>query len=131
MSRDDNNGDVDDDSLYDYVPYNPGPGTRTAIIAMERDIKHSYDNIMYLEKKLLDTKNYNEYNKIFDNIDKAKKNIPKKEKELYYLKMGLIKKEKTNKKELIKKIRTGEARPLYSPERRKADLDIEEMLIKD
>ena len=80
VSRDDNNGDIDDDSLYDYVPYNPGPGTRTAIIAMENDIKNSYDNINYLQKKLLDTKNYEEYNKIIDNIDKAKKNIPKKEK---------------------------------------------------
>ena len=25
LSCDDNNGDIDDDSLYDYVPYNPGP----------------------------------------------------------------------------------------------------------
>ena len=64
MSRDDNNGDIDDDNLYDYVPYNPGPGTRTAIIAMENDIKNSYDIINYLQKKLLDTKNYDEYNKI-------------------------------------------------------------------
>ena len=130
VSHDDNNGDIDDDSLYDYVPYNPGPGTRTAIIVVERDIKDSYDNINYLQKKLLDTKNYDEYNKILNNIDQSKKNIPKKEKELYYLKMGLIKKKKANKKEPTKKIRTDEARPLYSPERRKADLDIEEMLLK-
>ena len=94
MSRDDDNGDIDDDSLYDYVPYNPGPGTRTAIIAMERDIKDSYDSINYLQKKLLDTKNYDNNNKILNNIDQAKKNIPKKENELYYLKMGLIKKKK-------------------------------------
>ena len=130
MSRDDNNGDIDDDSLYDYVPYNPGPGTRTAIIAMERDIKDSYDSINYLQKKLFDTKNYDKNNKILNNIDQAKKNIPKKENELYYLKMGLIKKKKTNKKEPTKKIRTDEARLLYSPERRKADLDIEEMLLE-
>ena len=50
VSLDDNNGDIDDDSLYDYLPYNPGPGTRTAIIAMEGDIKDSYDNINYLQK---------------------------------------------------------------------------------
>ena len=130
MSRDDNNGDIDDDSLYDYVPYSPGPGTSTAIIAMENDIKNSYDIINYLQKKLLDTKNYDEYNKIIDNVDKLKKYIPKKEKELYYLKMGLIKKKTTNKKEPTKKIRTNEARPLYSPEGRKADLDIEKMSLK-
>ena len=52
VSRDDNNGDIDDDSSYDYVPYNPGPGTRTAIIAMENDMKNSYDNINYLQKKI-------------------------------------------------------------------------------
>ena len=130
VSYDDNNGDIDDDSLYNYEFYNPGPGTRTAIIAMERDVKDSYDNINYLQKKLLDTRNYDEYNKIIDNIDQAKKNIPKKDKELYYLKMGLIKKKKTNKKEPTKKIRIGEGRPLYSPERRKADFDIEEMLLE-
>ena len=45
--------------------------------------------------------------------------------------MGLIKKKKTNKKEPTKKIRTDEARPLYSPKRRKADLDIEEMLLEN
>ena len=44
--------------------------------------------------------------------------------------MGLITKKKTNKKEPTKKIRTNEARPLCSPERRKADLDIEEMLLE-
>ena len=44
--------------------------------------------------------------------------------------MGLIKKKKTDKKEPTKEIRTDEARPLYSPERRKADVDIEEMLLK-
>ena len=44
--------------------------------------------------------------------------------------MGLIKKKKTNKKEPTKNIRTDGARPLYSPERRKADLDIEEILLK-
>ena len=103
MCYDDNNGDIDDDSLYNYEFYNPGPGTRTAIIAMEIYIKDSYDNINYFPKKVLDTKNYDEYNKIIDNIDQAKKNIPKKEKELYYLKMGLIKKKKTNKKEPTKK----------------------------
>ena len=47
---------------------------------MEGDIKDSYDNINYLQKKLVDTKNYDEYDKIFDNIDEAKRNIPKKEK---------------------------------------------------
>ena len=52
MSRDDNNGDINDDSLYDCVSYNPRPGTRTAIIAMERDMKDSYDNINYLQKKI-------------------------------------------------------------------------------
>ena len=45
--------------------------------------------------------------------------------------MGLIKKKKTNKKEPTKKIRNDEARPLYSPKRRKADLDIEEMLLEN
>ena len=72
--------------------------------------------LIIYQKKILDTKNYDEYNKIIDNIDQAKKNIPKKEKELYYLKMGLIKKKKPNKKEPTKKIRTDEARPLYSLE---------------
>ena len=102
VSRDDNNGDIDDDSLCDSVPYNPGPGTRTVIIAMENDVKNSYDSINYLQNKLLDAKNYDEHNKILDDIDRAKINIPKKEKELYYLKMGLIKKKKTNKKEPTK-----------------------------
>ena len=51
MCYDDNNSDIDDDSLYNYEFYNPGPGTRTAIIAMERYIKDSYDNINYLPKK--------------------------------------------------------------------------------
>ena len=36
--------------------------------------------LIIYKKKLLVTKNYEEYNKIIDNIDKAKKNIPKKEK---------------------------------------------------
>ena len=94
MSRDDNNGDIDDDSLYDCVPYNSGPGTATAIIAMERDIKDSYDNIIiYLQKKLLDTKNYDEYNKILNNIDQAKKIYPKKKKNYIILKW-INKKEK-------------------------------------
>ena len=135
---DDNNGDIDDDSLYDYKFSNPGPGTRTAIIAMENDIKNSYDNINYLQKKLLNAKNYDEHNKILNNIDQAKKNIPKKEKELNNLKMGLVKK-KDKKKEPTKKIRTDEARSfsdeimksLYSPEQRSADLDKEERLLKN
>ena len=62
--------------------------------------------------------------KLLITLIKQKENTPKKEKELYYLKMGLIKKKKTNKKEPTKKIRTDEARPLYSPERRKADLNV-------
>ena len=86
VSRDDNNGDIDDYSLYDCVPYNLGPGTATAIIAMERDIKNSYDNINYLRKKLFDTKNYDEYNKILNNIDQAKKIYPKKKKNYIILK---------------------------------------------
>ena len=94
---DDNNGDIDDDSLYNYEFSNPGPGTRTAIIAIENDIKNSYDNINYLQKKLLNAKNYDERNKILNNIEQAKKNIPKKEKELNNLKMGLVKKKKNNK----------------------------------
>ena len=38
---------------------------------MERDIKDSYDSINHLQKKLLDIKNYDEYNKILNNIDQA------------------------------------------------------------
>ena len=129
MSRDDNNGDIDDDILYDYVPYNHATGLETAIIAMENNIKNSYDIINYLQKKLPDSKNHDEYNKIIDNIDQLKKYIPKKEKELYYFKAGLIKTKETNKKEPTKRIRTDEARPLYSLERRKADLDTEKMLL--
>ena len=98
VSYDNNNGGIDDDSLYNYRLYNPGPGTTTTIIAMERDIKDSYDNINYLQKKLLDAKNYDERNKILNNIDQAKKYIPKIEKELNNLKMGLIKKRETDKK---------------------------------
>ena len=86
VSYDDNNGDIYDNSLYNYEFYNPGPGTRTTIIAMERDIKDSYDNINYLQKKLLDTKNYDEYNKIIDNIDQAKKIYLKKKKNYIILK---------------------------------------------
>ena len=56
VSYDKNNGDIDDDSLYDYRLYNPGPGTRTAMIA-----------------KLLDAKDYDERNKILNDIDLAKK----------------------------------------------------------
>ena len=137
MSYDDNNDDIDDDSLYNYRLYNPGPGTRTAIIAMENDIKNTYDNINYLQNKLLDAKDYDERNRILNDIDLAKKNIPKKEKELYYLKMGLIKKREIDK-EPTKKTRTDEARPFsdqimkssYPPERISADLNIEEMLLK-
>ena len=74
VSRDDNNGDIDEDSLYDYVPYDRGaPGTATAEIAMENDVKNSYHIINYLQKKLLNAKNYDEYNKITDNIDQLKK----------------------------------------------------------
>ena len=86
MSRDDNNGDIDDDSLYDYVPYNPGPGTTTAIIAMENDIKNSYNIINYLQKKLTDTKNYDEYNKIINNVDQLKKIYLKKKNNYIILK---------------------------------------------
>ena len=95
---------------------------------MENDIKNSYDIINYLQKKLLSAKNYDEYNKITDNIDQLKKYIPKKEKQLNYFKSELIKKKKTNKKEPTKRIRTDEA-ILYSLEPRKADLDIEEVLL--
>ena len=102
VSYDDNNDDIDDGSLYDYRLYNPGPGTRTAIIAMENDIKNTYDSINYLQNKLLDAKDYDERNKILNDIDLAKKNIPKKEKELKYLKMGLIKKREIDKKPTTK-----------------------------
>ena len=79
VSRDDNNGDIDDDSLYDYVPYDRrAPGTTTAEIAMESDIKNSYDSINYLQKKLLDAKKSDEYNKITDNTDQLKKKYLKK-----------------------------------------------------
>ena len=71
----------------------------------------------------------------------SKKNIPKKEKELNNLKMGLIKKSEIDKdknKEPTKKTRTNEAKSfkdqimesLYPPERISADLDIEEILLK-
>ena len=54
VSYDDNNGDIDDDSLYNYEVYDcHAPGARTAIIAMERDIKDSYDNINYSQKNYL------------------------------------------------------------------------------
>ena len=42
---------------------------------MENDIKNSYDNINYLQKKLFNAKNYDERNKILSNIDETKKNI--------------------------------------------------------
>ena len=102
VSYDNNNGDIDDDILYNYRLYNPGPGTRTAIIAMENDIKNTYDSINYLQNKLLDAKDYDERNKILNDIDLAKKSIPKKEKELNYLKMGLIKKREIDKKPTTK-----------------------------
>ena len=56
MPYDDNNDDVDD-ILYNYRLYNPGPGKRAAIIAMENDIKNFYDSINYLQNKLFDAKN--------------------------------------------------------------------------
>ena len=73
MFYDDNNDDIGDDDLYNYRLYNPGPGIRTAIIAMENDIKNTYDSITYLQNKLLDAKNYDERNKILHDIDLAKK----------------------------------------------------------
>ena len=61
----------------------PGAGTRSAIKIKELDIENSYDNIKYLESKLLDnTLTYDEYSKIIDNIDQINKNIPKKEKRI-------------------------------------------------
>ena len=98
MSYDDNNNN--DDNLYNYRLYNQGPGTRAAIIAiiaMENDIKNSYDSINYLQNKLFDAKNYDERNKILNDIDRAKKNKPKKEEELNNLKTGLIKKREIDK----------------------------------
>ena len=107
---------------------------------MEDDIKNSYDSINYLQNKLFDAKNYDERNKILNDIDRVKKNIPKKGKELNNLKMGLIKKREIDKdknKEPTKKARTDEAKSfkdqimqsLYPPERISADLDIEEILL--
>ena len=71
MSYDDNNNnDIDDDdNLYNYRLYNQGPGTRAAIIAMKDDIKNSYYNINYLQNTLFDAKNYDERNKILNDID--------------------------------------------------------------
>ena len=70
----DDNGDIDDDILYDYVPYDRrAPGTATAEIAIENDIKNSYDSINYLQNKLLDANVYDERNKILNDIDLAKK----------------------------------------------------------
>ena len=77
MSYDNNNDDIDD-ILYNYRLCNPGPETRTAIIAMENDIKNSYDSINYLQNKLFDAKNYDERNKILNDIDRAKKIYLKK-----------------------------------------------------
>ena len=60
---------IDDDNLYNYRLYNQGPGIRAAIIAVEGDIKNSYDSINYLQNKLFDAKNYDERNKILNDID--------------------------------------------------------------
>ena len=61
-----------------------GPGDRFAILVQEDEIENIYNNIDYLSSKL---KNNNltlaEYRKISDDIDKMKKNVPKKEQELY------------------------------------------------
>ena len=97
VSYDNNNGDIDDDSLYNYRLYNPGPGTRTAIKAKEKDIKDSDDNINYLQKNYLMLKIIMNVIKSLMILIKQKK-IPKKEKELNNLKMGLIKKRETDKK---------------------------------
>ena len=81
MSCDDNNNnDIDNDNLYNYRLYNQGPGTRAAIIAMEDEIKNSYDSINYLQNKLFDAKNYDERNKILNDIDRVKKTYLKKKK---------------------------------------------------
>ena len=79
VSYDDNNDDIDD-ILYNYRLYNPGPGTRTVIIPMENHIKNTYDSINYLQNKLLNTENYDERNKIIDDIELAKNNYLKKKK---------------------------------------------------
>ena len=77
----DGNGDIDDTSLYDYVPYDRrATATATAEIAMENAIKNSYDSINYLQNKLLDAKDYDECNKILNDIDLAKKIYLKKKK---------------------------------------------------
>ena len=71
----------------------------------------------------------------------SKKNIPKKEKELNNLKMGLIKKREIDKdknKKPTKKTGTDELKSfkdqimesLYPPERISADLGIDEILLK-
>ena len=81
MSCDDNNNnDIDNDNLYNYRLYNQGTGTRAAIIAMEDEIKNSYDSINYLQNKLFDAKNYDERNKILNDIDRVKKTYLKKKK---------------------------------------------------
>ena len=90
--------------IIDYLTKDLG---QVAIIAMEDDIKNSYDSINYLQNKLFDAKNYDERNKILNDIDRVKKNIPKKGKELNNLKMGLIKKREIDKdknKEPTKKL---------------------------
>ena len=70
--------------------YGPSAGTRSVIKVKELDIENSYDKIKYLENKLRDTINYDEYSKILNDIDQIKKYIPKKEKELNNLRKEFL-----------------------------------------
>ena len=90
--------DIDDSSK----PSGPGvsAGERFAIGVKELDIENTYDNIKYLENKLKDNSlAISEYKKMSDDIDELKKNLLKKQQELY-----------DDKQDLEKRIRTNQAR---------------------
>ena len=81
----------------------PGARERFAILTKEYETENDCNNIKYLNKRLKDNSlNLAEYNKISDDIDKIKKNIPKKEQELHELKKDLEKSTRTDQAKSFK-----------------------------
>ena len=78
-----------------------GPGIGFAIRAKE--IENAYNDINILDDKLNNNNlTLAEYKKIIDIIDQLKKNIPKKEQEIYELKKGVEKRIRTNQAKYFK-----------------------------
>ena len=80
-----------------------GPGLGFTIHAKELEIENAYNDINILDDKLRnDNLTLAEYKKTIDNIDQLKKDILKKEQELYELKKGVEKRIRSNQAKSFK-----------------------------